>query len=334
MYNFDVAIIGSGLVGSCLAIGLKKSNLNIVILDKYSIDNNSYEKKIDPRPLSITFGSKKVLNMWGIWKDIKGHASKIQYIHISEENKPFFVNIFAEQHKIPDLGYVVPFDLLQKIIHSKVLRQSNTTFIKVDKVLQIFNNRGFSSILCVVNGKKKFISSKILIGSDGSDSVCRQLIGSKSKKINKGDVAIICTLHCKFSHKNIAYQRFTKEGILAILPLFDKNKRRLVWSMKQEIYKELSCSDKIEFNKVINEIFSKEIGPILEVSKNAEFPLISSITENFSSYRSILIGNSAHTIYPITAQGFNLGLQDAKSLSSILTDLSIEFNSEVPYIGK
>jgi 2-octaprenyl-6-methoxyphenol hydroxylase len=167
-------------------------------------------------------------------------------------------------------------------------------------------------------------SADLLIACDGTTSSCRDLLGISSQEKNHGDIARIYQLQLAEDHDFTAYERFTKHGALAMLPLFDKKRAQLVWTKAKgsaSASDRATCTERSteETLNLFNNIFEGKFST-LSVEKISEFPLKTIIAEKQITQSAVLLGNAAHTIYPLAAQGFNLGLHDVAALSETLID--------------
>ncbi|MCX7125844.1 MAG: FAD-dependent monooxygenase [Gammaproteobacteria bacterium] len=163
------------------------------------------------------------------------------------------------------------------------------------------------------------MNANLFIAADGTNSTCRDLLGISHDEKNDGDIACIYQLQLSENHNHRAFERFTKLGVLAVLPLFDENKAQLVWTITPEIAKKIADWPDDIILEFLQNTFEGRL-EIISVKKSAQFPLKITLAEKQITESAVLLGNSAHTIYPVAAQGFNLGLHDVGILSDILID--------------
>lgn len=307
MQKTNIIIAGAGLVGLSFALCMKNSGLSIEILET-NLPDILTQSTNNSRPISLSFGSVRILKAINVWDKIVDFACPILSVHVSEQNRFGFTKFSAEEQKVPALGYVVPFSKLQSALYFEAAAQSNIN-IRVIKSIE--------EIKCDVHGAiiqtdVDEMHCDLFVAADGTNSTCRDLLGISFSEKENGDVAKIFQLELSENHTNTAYERFTKLGVLAILPLYEKNKAQLVWTMK----KKQECEDILKF---LQDAFEGRL-EIKDVKKIAGFPLKIIIAEKQITQSAVLLGNSAHTIYPLAAQGFNLGLHDAALLRDILLE--------------
>src|SRR3990167_813849 len=308
MQKTNIIIAGAGLVGLSFALCMKNRGLSIEILETHLPDILT-QSKSDSRPISLSFGSIRILKAINVWDKISDFACPILSVHVSEQNRFGFTEFSAEEQKVSALGYVVPFAKLQSALYFEAAAQSDIN-ISAIKLIEKIKCDEHSAIITTDENE---MHSDLFVAADGTNSTCRDLLGISFSEKEYDDIAKIFQLELSENHTNTAYERFTKFGVLAVLPLHGKNKAQLVWTMK----KKQECENILEF---LQNTFEGRLS-IQDAKEIAQFPLKTIIAEKQITQSAVLLGNSAHTIYPVAAQGFNLGLHDAALLSDILLEV-------------
>ena len=294
----NIIIVGAGLVGLSTALTLKKEGFSVRVLEHHLPEPGT-------RPLSLSFGTYRILESLGVWDALKNSASPILSVHVSEQGKFGFTKFSAEDEAVSALGYVVPFSELQKVLYEKVNEVTPISHI--------------DNIVCTKNGvtvttNNGIYQADLLVAADGTGSTCRDFLKIPVDEKESGDIAEIYQLTLSEHHTNTAYERFTKEGTLAVLPLHEKNRAQLVWTKKK-----CQCDENGNALRQFQDVFEGRVA-ILSAKKVAEYPLKTTIATEQISQSAVLMGNAAHTIYPVAAQGFNLGLHDVAILAKTLLD--------------
>ena len=237
--EFDIVIVGAGLVGTSVVVGLQNAGFRILVLEKHlpTIIEAAQE---DRRPLTLACGSQLCLHRWGIWSELASAAMPIQTLHVSEQGRLGRVQFLAKQLNVSALGYVVPFSLLQRTLYESASSQSNVEFTSIEKIHSLVCQDDGVTIDYVAADKRHQVLAKLLIAADGTHSTCRQLLNISVEEDDAKDVALIASFHCGASHQNKAYQRFTHQGSMALLPLFDRHQYRLVWTMPHSLYQKVT----------------------------------------------------------------------------------------------
>lgn len=312
----SIAIVGAGLVGASIALAAAARH-RVAILEKHLPDFTQITAE-DGRPISLNYGSHLILKSLGVWDALSPYSSPIREVHVSERGKFGALRFSADEMKVPALGYVVPYLRLHKALYEAAASHSNVTFIPVDAIQTVSSMENHSTLIYKHLDKTHELRSDVLIAADGTDSTIRALLNIKVEEQDHHEIALIARIKLASPHNNIAQERFTVEGALAILPLYEKTECRLVWTMPSGVYEKVSSWDNDYFKQHISNCFSRRLGKIESIEITAKFPLRTSIAQEQIVGSTILVGNAAHTIYPLAAQGFNLGLRDAMALIEVL----------------
>ncbi len=316
--DFDIIIVGAGLVGTSLIIALQQTGLRIVVLENHLPDLNN--KNSDNRPLSLSLSSQKILEAWDIWSSISEQAVPIQTVHISEQNHFGTLSFSAREEKLPALGYVVSFDGLQQILYQRAAQLNQVHFVSIQNLKSIREKEsGVELTVSTIEGDKTF-NAQLLVGADGTHSATRNLLRIEVEKVVIEETAIAMTVQAPFPHRHRAFERFTPEGILALLPLSNPLQFRLVWTLPNALENSFKLWDNAKLTAFLNKKWSSRLGMLTIVDNWQKFPLQIERSKQQVKPGVVLLGNAAHTLYPLAAQGFNLGLRDVAVLSELLTE--------------
>jgi 2-octaprenyl-6-methoxyphenol hydroxylase len=313
--HFDIIIIGAGLVGTSLVCALADLGLSIAVLENHLLDT-SKPPSPNGRPISLSHSSYNALKNIGIWDDINDQSCAIESVHVSEQGTFGRLKIQARDYDIPALGYVVPFDFLRHALYKKTSNTKNVTIICTTQLQHIKNDSDTTSVTFTAADTEKTYTCDLLVAADGAQSHTRELLGIGFKETDHHELALTATLTLNTQLKT-GFERFTEHGIIAVLPRPDKT-AGLVWSVKSAMIDTVKAWDDAALQTFIQEIFGRRIGTIKSVKRNAMYPLITRTADTQYKHHAVLLGNSAHTFYPIAAQGFNLSLRDATQLAAII----------------
>ncbi len=316
MRDFDIIIVGAGLVGTSLVLALRLMGLRIAVLENHVPDLT--KKSADNRPLSLSLGSKNILEEWGLWTEMAERAIPIQSVHISEQNHFGALCFNAKEEKLPALGYVLSFDDLQQQLYQQAAQADGVYFFSIQTLKSIaYTSNQVELTVTTVEGDQKFYA-QLLVGADGTHSSTRQLLGIELEKISVEESAIALTVRSPFPHRHRAFERFTPEGVLALLPLHDPFQFRMVWTLPHKLENSFKLWDNQQFTTFLNKKWSSRLGALTIMDSWQKYPLQVTRSKQQIKPRAVLLGNAAHTLYPLAAQGFNLGLRDVAVLSGIL----------------
>lgn len=313
--NYDIAIIGGGPVGMALALALRDSNLSVLLLEARGLP----DKIDDIRPLALSHGSHLILSRLGAWQRLP-QFTPITTIHIS--NKGYFGRtvLTTEDAGVPVLGYVVNYhDLFQTLYDVTV--ESNTDYQTGAIVDHFSTDEQSGHIRYTHNGVEKKVSAKLLVLADGGRLGSQ--INDITYQISEYDQwAIAANVQAETQQTGIAYERFTTDGPIALLP--SGNHFALVWTAPSETAKEILALNDEQFLSRLHEHFGDRLGRFILTDKRSGFPLALKYATPVTSQRIVLVGNAAQTLHPVAGQGFNLGLRDTYELARIIQDTRAE----------
>ena len=325
MSQTDVIIIGAGLIGTSLAVALQNEGIQIKVLEHHL--SSVVGETPDVRPLTLSFGSYRILQALGIWYDLAEEVCPITTVHISDQGAFGALCFRAREFNVPALGYVVSFWKLQNSLYQRAALQKNVELIPVIVVDDVQCNVNWAQItFSTIHGQHQ-LQADLLVAADGIHSTICRLLKVPVKEENRNEVALIALLQLEEPHNYTAYERFTSQGTFAILPLFQTHQYQLVWSLSKTKADEVEHWSDDQFRDVVGKIFKPYIGNIESVKRGKQYPLRMIIAKEQVRPSFVALGNAAHTLYPIAAQGFNLGLRDTAILSEILINGRFQLTS-------
>jgi 2-octaprenyl-6-methoxyphenol hydroxylase len=360
--QYDVIIAGGGLSGTLSALGLASltkadgSPLSIAIIEANDIQQTP-KLTFDSRVLALSHGSAEYLKSLHVWQDIAPHAAPIKNIHISDRGYYGKARLAAKDHQVSALGYVVEMSILGQAFLSKLTQlqslqknaqklsdetvKQNITWFCPDHITDI--NWQQDSVKIRLNSSLQ-LSASLLLACDGGQSTCRQFANIASTTKPYEQCALIANVSMAKPHQDIAFERFTESGPIAILPLTDNGKDShkcsLVWTLTPEQAAKMVALDESQFKQQLELAFGSWLGQVAKVGERAIYPLTLVQANEQVYHRMALMGNASHTIHPIAGQGFNLGLRDVQQLCDIIAenieqgrDIS-DFSSLMRYANK
>jgi len=314
--DYDVVIIGGGLAGASLACALADSPARIAVIEAVPAQSMN-QPSFDDRGLALSLSSRDILEDIGIWADVSQHACPVRGVHVSDRGHFGFVRFHAKDFNVEALGFVTTARELGQALMSGIHSHDNIDLICPAKTLEIKAGPGSISLMLARDGVNMMLSCRLLVAADGARSeTCSKLgIAVRSKKYEQ--TAIVANVETEKHHDYIAYERFTHSGPVALLPLSEHHSK-MVFTVRTEkagYYMDLSDPD---FLQQLQLRFSKRLGKFTRIGKRTSYPLMLLESEQQVRGRTVLVGNSAHTIHPHGAQGLNLSLRDIAALSTRL----------------
>lgn len=304
-------VVGSGLVGATFISSAARLGCRITLLDKAPLVSVP-----DERPISLSYATVTLLKNLGLWHLLEKQASSIRQVHVSEQGRLGSLLLKASDVQHNALGYVIPYHLLEKTVCDQVKQSDFVNHIVVDDIINIEESTQVTVTFSSKQGNKTLVADR-LIAADGANSRCRQLLGIKTTETSHGDIAVTALLTCQQAHDGTAYERFTRHGALALLPMWNPHHYRLVWTVDQNYFLSLSEQDILT---VIKMAFQTRIGPIISYESQGNYPLKTVMAHQQVTQQTVLLGDSAHRIYPLAAQGYNLAVRDSAMLVDVLYD--------------
>ena len=318
--DYDVVIVGAGIAGSILshAILQRSPALNILLIDNNPQQVESIRHPgFDARSIALSAGSCALLDDLGLWPLLKEKAQAIDDIHISDRGHIGALDLIKNECDLP-FGYVVELQNVGDIINRQLAKYSQLTRMYNTR-LQTIEKQTEQAICHLQDGTR--LTTKLCVAADGANSLTRQLLDINAQSFDYGCSAMIANVACSLPHFNKAYERFTEDGPIALLPLTE-NRFSLVWSVNNHDLERLMGLDDIAYAREVQQAFGYRAGIINTVGKRDTYPLYLIKINKPITHRGICIGNAAHCLHPVMGQGFNLGLRDLYSLAQIINQLN------------
>ena len=313
--NYDVVIIGGGMVGLTLACALGNSRLQVAVVEAHEPEDVQANDEYDLRVSAISRASQQVFMNLNVWDDMKSYRiSAFEHMHVWDATGEGEIHFDAAELGVDALGHIVENRVTQLALLKQVRQQRNIDCFCPQQVESIeYSETG--SVVSFANGEQ--ISCRLLVGADGAHSRVRDAAGIGLEQAEYDQQALVCVVKTSLSHQNTAWQRFLPSGPLAFLPLGDGS-CSIVWSSSGEQAEALIDLDEQTFCRKLEQAFDCKLGAIESVGKRAAFPLVRRHAETYVKPGLALVGDAAHTIHPLAGQGVNLGILDAVSLAQII----------------
>jgi 2-octaprenyl-6-methoxyphenol hydroxylase len=316
--QYDVVIIGGGMVGASLALALAPLSLRVAVVER-SEPSLGAPPTYDDRAIALSYGSQRILRSIGLWNHLAPWATPIKKIHISEQGRFGFSHLDSAEESVPALGYVVLARELGNALY-RALDDTPTEFF-APATLGGFEQGAQSVRLRLNEGiREKTVHAKLVVAADGTQSKVRALLGIETRRREYGQCAVITNVSTEKHHGNQAFERFTEAGPIALLPMTE-GRCGLVWTWhKDEVQGTLDWNEE-RFLEELQLAFGYRLGRFTRVGARHAYPLELLMAEDSVRGRVVLVGNAMHTLHPIAGQGFNLGVRDVAALADVLADM-------------
>lgn len=321
-HEYDLIIIGGGPVGMALALALRGGGVSVLLLEARGLP----EKTEDSRPLALSHGSRLILERLGVWKPLPD-VTPITTIHISNRGGFGRTVMTADDIGVPALGYVINHHDVFRSMH-KALKKCDVDYLTGAQVTRLEANLESGQIEFQHDGVMKKATARLLVLADGG-RLTAQIEGVTQHVHDYQQWAVVARIKSECSPKitgrggsestsspaqaGVAYERFTPDGPVALLPSGDSF--ALVWTVSPSAAQEILALDDAAFLVRLHDHFGDRLGKLVEAGKRSGFPLTLKYATPVTACRTVLIGNAAQTLHPVAGQGFNLGLRDAWELA-------------------
>jgi 2-octaprenyl-6-methoxyphenol hydroxylase len=265
------------------------------------------QRSRDPRPLALSYGSRLILERLGVW-DALTPATAIDRIHVSQQGGFGRLSLSAAEARLPALGYVVDYAQLHAALENAV-RGRSLQYVTGAKVSAIRDEQAIAGIVVATNDAEKTVAARLVVAADGGT-----LEGVAAvRTVDYHQSALTSRVKSELPHRHTAFERFTANGPLALLPSGDDF--ALIWTAGHEHAQKLRELSADEFLGQLRQQFGGRLGTFMETGTRSLFPLVLRHATSVAQKRTVLIGNAAQTLHPVAGQGFNLGLRDAWELA-------------------
>jgi 2-octaprenyl-6-methoxyphenol hydroxylase len=314
-HDYDLVIVGGGLAGNCLALSLKETGLKIAIVEANTREQ-LHDSPAGDRALALAAGTIKMLEALGIWQGITQAATAIKNIHISDQGHFGKTRLSAQKEKVEALGYVITARDIETHV-AKLVKDAGIELICPARLVGLMAGSDAINISLKRGDEPLNVSAKLLVGADGGNSSVRKLLEISQHVTEYGQTALVTTVNASKPHKNVAFERFTSSGPLALLPV-DSDQCAVVWTRSSEDADALMSGSEADFLAGLQQCFGYRLGTLSLAAPRRAFPLSLIRADRMIASRTVIIGNAVHQLHPVAGQGFNLGLRDVVQLAEMI----------------
>lgn len=322
--DWDVIIIGGGLVGACLAAALARIPLRVLVVEADSPIAADTPADSWQRPIALSESSRRILHGLGLWTDLAPLSTPIEGVHISDRGHFGVTRLRPQETGTPSLGQVVADAELLARLRQQAGGMASVRFLQPAELVTFDQSPEGVNARIRWNGTESTVSARLLVAADGTRSAVRRRLGVGVRRRDYGQTAVACAVNVSRGHGNWAYERFTGDGVCAVLPMGGaaggRDRCGLVWIMGDGWARQVADMDDATFLLALQACFGGRLGCFGEASPRRVFPLHAVWAAEQVRGRTVLLGNAAHTLHPLGAQGFNLGLRDMATLAELLAD--------------
>ncbi|MEP7246343.1 MAG: 2-octaprenyl-6-methoxyphenyl hydroxylase [Gammaproteobacteria bacterium] len=340
--EFDVVIVGGGMVGASLALALADTGLEVMLIEGVA-PGSTAQPSFDDRTTALGNASRRIFEGLGVWSAMAPEASAIRTIHVSDAGRFGFARLNAGEQGVEAFGYLISNRVIGRALWGRLQSAKGITLrvpartesvqIAADGVTLAVvgadgssregrmsankESTGTASGADGADGVVEQIRARLVVAADGAHSSVRAAAGIAAEVEDYDQVAMVANVRADRPHDGTAYERFTPSGPLAVLPLHDGS-YGVVWSAQPaEATRVLALSDEA-FLSELQSRFGWRAGLFVRAGRRSSYPLKLTRAATTVATRAVLIGNAAQALHPVAGQGFNLGLRDAAMLAELL----------------
>jgi 2-octaprenyl-6-methoxyphenol hydroxylase len=312
----DLVIVGAGPVGATLALALADSDLDVVALDARPAGSIARSD----RSLALSHGARLIFERLDVWSEVAatpGAVTPITAIDISQRGGFGRARLYARDHGVDALGYVVSYRALQQALDAALARVGISIEHGIS-VKRVSASAAFAEVVGEREGAAVEWSARLAAVADGGGDVVDYIA---RRKHDYRQVALVAKIWSSEPHGGLAFERFTDQGPMALLPEGDHY--GLVWTTTAENASALVELSEQSFLEALARRFGPCAGPWIRVADRRTFPLTLEFATRVAAERTVLLGNAAQALHPVAGQGFNLGVRDAYELAQELLAISV-----------
>ncbi|WP_257266976.1 2-octaprenyl-6-methoxyphenyl hydroxylase [Endozoicomonas sp. ONNA2] len=323
--DFDVLVIGAGLVGASLVCALEnvviRQGLRLAMVETHDLSQpRDTPPGFDARASALSLGTCCIYQQLGLWPDLVDQARAITTVHVSDQGSFGVSRLQACAEGVPALGYVVKNHLLGDVLLQRLRgfrKQGQVSMFSPDVVERLSPVPGGMKVQL----KHSEISASLVILADGGRSGLMHQLGIGLQQRDYHQQGIIANIALDRPHNGTAWERFAGKGPMALLPLMgDQPCVGLVWTVADEEADSLYSLADDDFLAILQQRFGYRAGRFIAVGKRDRYPLTMRIAKEQVRPGLVILGNAAHAIHPVAGQGYNLSIRDTVALADNISD--------------
>ncbi|GGO87735.1 2-octaprenyl-6-methoxyphenyl hydroxylase [Marinobacterium nitratireducens] len=329
--EYDIVIVGGGMVGASLACALvpvaESLDLDIAIVEPVPLrrDGLNYQPSYDARSTALAYGSRSAYERMGVWQTLRRHLTPIRDIHVSDRGRFGATRLSAAQQRVPALGYVVENHWLGQVLLDRLQQPdaNRVDYLCPAEVAEVRPGADGMALTLSRDGRVEQLRAQLVVMADGGRSELREALGIGYRYETYDQHALVANVSLDRAHGGVAWERFTDQGPMALLPLEEQQGQHrcgLIWTLSDDEAEQLLAADDARFLAELQRRFGYRAGRFVRVGERHGYPLKLVLAEEQVRPGLVVLGNAAHALHPIAGQGYNLALRGLVALADHLID--------------
>lgn len=316
MQEFDVLVVGGGMVGATAALAIKKQcpSHRVGVVEAFE-PQTQLHPSFDDRSIALAEQSQSYLNKLGLFNPHWPFAQAIRHVQVSDRGHFGKTDIDHKDYDCEALGYVVEVNPYGNELH-KLIKDTDIALFCPATVESV--SQQTDKVILRLSTQVE-LAAKLLVVADGAKSPTRTQLNINVLTTTYEQGALIANVEVADGHSGQAFERFTEQGPMALLPM-SQNRYSLVWCMENNQLLEYQNMKNDQFIEALQAAFGYRAGIFTHVGIRAQYPLVMGQVEHLTHHRTVIIGNAAHAVHPIAGQGFNLGVRDIQALATLIAN--------------
>jgi ubiquinone biosynthesis UbiH/UbiF/VisC/COQ6 family hydroxylase len=313
--EFDVIVVGGGLVGASFALALAGSHLTVAVIEPQAPRSVPQDASWDKRVYALSPANARWLTALGAWTDVAAkRAQRVESMRIYGDRAPARLEFSAYDAGLRELAWIVENRVLQAELWQELAASPHASVFSPAHCVAL-TWREDAAALTLEDGRT--LSARLIVGADGIDSWVRTQAGMKAATSDYRETGVVANFETARGHDSTAFQWFREDGVLALLPL-PGPRVSMVWSALEPRAQDLLTATPEILEQTVEAASGSALGRLTLVTPAAAFPLRLTRVPRLIGPRVALIGDAAHSVHPLAGQGVNLGFRDARELAGVL----------------
>jgi len=311
MQQVDIAIVGAGPVGLSFARSLAGSGLSLALIEQHSRQSLA-EPAFDGREIALTHASRQLLEQLGLWARFAPEdVSPLRQAKVMNGGSPFALD-FAPPRDGSELGWLVPNQRIREAAWDAVAGQAGLRLIDGASVTGLHRDGAITHL--ALGGGEPSVAARLVVAADSRFSGVRRLLGIGARTRDFGKTMLVCRMAHELPHHGAAWEWFGHGRTMALLPL-QGHRAGAVLTLAPARVAELLAMGEDDFGAAVSECFEYRLGNMRQEGSRHAYPLVGVYADRFCAPGAALIGDAAVGMHPVTAHGFNFGLQGQARLA-------------------